>query len=404
MAIGKAFGRGEVGKGPAPDGVDEPGLPAPANDVAVAKALEDAVSAAVEAPAAPAAKKVDPLLSALQYLARRWGRPVSRDVLVAGLPLKAGMLTMPLLERALERIGLIHKTKRVALRDLAEFDMPALIVGKTGEMLVIIGRTGRHSLAVFDPLAGKEAEIQTNTADWRFRHQVMVIKPSSTREGETWEGADNGAIKQKHWLRAAMAGHWKSVWVVLLAASFINVFAIAMPLFSMNVYDRVLPNKALSTLWVLAIGLLTVFAFDFLLKIARGAIIDHAGRQIDFRLSSVLFDKVMNASVSARPASTGVFINRISQYEVLRDFFTSHTVVMFIDVLFMGVFVWVIAMLIGWVVIFPVAAAAIAIAGTIIIAKRSAGVVKAALQESSMRNAILVESLSATQTVKAARA
>src|SRR5690606_374503 len=93
-----------------------------------------------------------------------------------------------------------------------------------------------------------------------------------------------------------------------------------------------------------------------------------------------------------------------SQYEVLRDFFTSHTVVMFIDVLFMGVFVWVIAMLIGWVVIFPVAAAVIAIVGTIIIARKSAGVVKAALQESSMRNAILVESLSATQTVKAARA
>jgi len=404
MAIGKAIGRDEAGKNPRSDGVDDPGLPAPANDTAVTRALEDAVSAAVEPAAAPAGKKVDPLLNALQYLARRWGRPVSRDVLTAGLPLKGGLLSMPLLERALERIGLIHKTKRVALRDLAEFDMPALIVGKAGQMLVIIGRTGRHALAVFDPLTGKEDEIHTNSADWRFRHQVMVIKPSSTREGETWEGADNGAIKQKHWLRAAMAGHWKSVWVVLLAASFINIFAIAMPLFSMNVYDRVLPNKALSTLWVLAIGLLTVFAFDFLLKIARGAIIDHAGRQIDFRLSSVLFDKVMNASVSARPASTGVFINRISQYEVLRDFFTSHTVVMFIDVLFMGVFVWVIAMLIGWVVIFPVAAAAIAIVGTIIIAKKSAGVVKAALQESSMRNAILVESLSATQTVKAARA
>lgn len=405
MAIGKAFGGRKPGKEPRREGTTDD-LPVPANDLAVNKALEEAVSAAVDAPAeaAPAAKKLDPLLNALQYLARRWGRPVSRDVLTAGLPLKGGLLTMPLLSRALERIGLTHKAKRVALRDLAEFDMPALVVGKAGQILVIIGRTGRHSLAVFDPVVGKEDEIQTNTAEWRFRHQVMVIKPSSTREGETWEGADNGAIKQKHWLRAAMAGHWRSVWVVLLAATFINVFAIAMPLFSMNVYDRVLPNKAFSTLWVLAIGLFTVFVFDFLLKVARGAIIDHAGRQIDFRLSSVLFDKVMNASVSARPQSTGVFINRISQYEVLRDFFTSHTVVMFIDVLFMGVFIWVIATLIGWVVIFPVAAALIAIVGTIIIARKSASVVKAALQESSMRNAILVELLSATQTVKAARA
>ena len=216
MAIGKALGGGKPGNSPAAGDARGSAVPAPANDVAVTRALEEAVSAAVEAPAAtPAAKKVDPLLSALQYLARRWGRPVSRDVLTAGLPLKGGLLTMPLLERALERIGLIHKTKRVALRDLAEFDMPALIVGKTGQISVIIGRTGRHSLAVFDTLTGKEDEIQTNTADWRFRHQVMVIKPSSTREGETWEGADNGAIKQKHWLRTSMAGHWKSVWVVL---------------------------------------------------------------------------------------------------------------------------------------------------------------------------------------------
>lgn len=381
---------------------------AAAADVAVGNSLQAAVQDALAEPAepesSPAQRKADPLLGALQYLARRWGRPVSRDVLLAGLPLKDGLLTVKLLPRALERIGLTQQPKRVALRDLAEFDMPALIISRKGVPLVIVGRIGRTSLAVYDPQTGTETEIQTNSAEWRFRHQVMVIKPSSTREGETWEGADNGAMQQKHWLRTALAGHWKSLWVVMLAAAFINIFAIAMPLFSMNVYDRVLPNKAISTLWVLAIGLLMVFVFDFLLKIARGAIIDHAGRQIDFRLSSVLFDKVMNASVSSRPASTGAFVNRISQYEVLRDFFTSHTVVMFVDVLFMGVFVWVIAMLIGWVVVFPLAAAVIAIGGTLIIGSRSAAVVKAALQESSLRNAILVESLSATQTVKAARA
>jgi len=379
-----------------------------AADAAVGNSLQAAVQDALAEPAgpegSPAQRKADPLLGALQYLARRWGRPVSRDVLLAGLPLKDGLLTVKLLPRALERIGLTQQPKRVALRDLAEFDMPALIISRKGVPLVIVGRIGRTSLAVYDPQTGTETEIQTNSAEWRFRHQVMVIKPNSTREGETWEGADNGAMQQKHWLRTALAGHWKSLWVVMLAAAFINIFAIAMPLFSMNVYDRVLPNKAISTLWVLAIGLLMVFVFDFLLKIARGAIIDHAGRQIDFRLSSVLFDKVMNASVSSRPASTGAFVNRISQYEVLRDFFTSHTVVMFVDVLFMGVFVWVIAMLIGWVVVFPLAAAVIAIGGTLIIGSRSAAVVKAALQESSLRNAILVESLSATQTVKAARA
>jgi ATP-binding cassette subfamily C protein LapB len=396
MAIGKAFG----GRKP---GSKEPLIPA--NDIVSPEApVKPELAVTDDVQPEPQAKRADPLFNALQYLARRWGRPVSRDVLTAGLPLKGGALTLALLPRALERIGLVAQPKRLALRDLAEFDMPAMLVGKKGQLLVVIGRAGRTQLICHDPIIGKDIQISTNAKEWRFRHQVMVIKPSSTREGETWEGADNGAIKQRHWLRAAMTGHWKSLAYVMLAACFINVFAIAMPLFSLNVYDRVLPNKAVSTLWVLAIGLFTVFVFDFLLKIARGAIIDYAGRQIDFRLSSVLFDRVMNTSVSARPASTGAFVNRIGQYEVLRDFFTSHTVVMFIDILFMGVFVYVIATLIGWVVIFPVLAAVIAIVGTLIIGIRSGSAVKAALAESSSRNAILVESLSATQTVKASRA
>ncbi|UJQ95778.1 type I secretion system permease/ATPase [Mariluticola halotolerans] len=355
-----------------------------------------------DTPPAPEAKS-DPLFVTLQYLARRWGRPISRDVLVAGLPLEDGKLTMALLPRALERIGLLAREQQAVLRDLADFDMPALVASEAGQLLVIIGRTGPDALKCFNPHTGKEQVIQTDDGEWRNRHKLMIIKPAPGGRAQAFDGIDRGAVKQRHWLRAALAGHEKSLTMVMLAATFINVFAVAMPLFTLNVYDRVLPNKAVSTLWVLAIGLLTVFVFDFLLKVARGAIIDYAGRRIDFRLSATLFDRVINSTVSARPSSTGAFVNRIVQYEVLRDFFTSHTVVMFIDILFMGVFVYVIASLIGWVVIFPVLGALIAIVATILIGMRSGAAVKSALQESSSRNAILVEALSATQTVKATR-
>jgi ATP-binding cassette subfamily C protein LapB len=110
----------------------------------VGNSLQAAVQDALAEPAgpegSPAQRKADPLLGALQYLARRWGRPVSRDVLLAGLPLKDGLLTVKLLPRALERIGLTQQPKRVALRDLAEFDMPALIISRKGVPLVIVGR------------------------------------------------------------------------------------------------------------------------------------------------------------------------------------------------------------------------------------------------------------------------
>ncbi|PCI02384.1 MAG: type I secretion system permease/ATPase [Hyphomicrobiales bacterium] len=343
----------------------------------------------------------DPLFFAVQYLARRRGHSVSRDVLVAGLPLENGLLTLALLPRALERIGLSVQNHQMALRDLDEFDMPAIVISESGRLLVAMARSGKHLINCLDPSTNLEMEIATNQGEWKLSQLVLLIKPI---DGVAGELDSEKVTKPRHWLRGALSGHRKSLAYVMLAAVFINVFAVAMPIFTLNVYDRVLPNKAISTLWVLAIGLMIVFLFDFLLKIARSAIIDYTGRRIDFRLSSALFDRVINTAISARPESTGAFINRITQYEVLRDFFTSHTIVMFIDILFMGVFVYVIASLIGWVVLFPVFAALIAITATLIIGMRSSAAVKSALQESSSRNAILVEALSAIQTVKAARA
>ena len=92
---------------------------------------------------------------------------------------------------------------------------------------------------------------------------------------------------------------------VALAAIFINLLAIASPIFTMNVYDRILPNKAIASLWVLAIGVAIAILFDLLLKTARAALIDYAGRKADLRISYLLFEKVLNTSLSARPASTG---------------------------------------------------------------------------------------------------
>jgi ATP-binding cassette subfamily C protein LapB len=118
----------------------------------------------------------------------------------------------------------------------------------------------------------------------------------------------------------------------------------------------------------------------------------------------VLFDRVVNSNLAARPNSTGAFINRITQYETLRDFFTSQTIVMFVDILFMGVFLAVMFYLLGWVTIFPIIAVVIALTATYVIGNRSARAVRASLSEQAQRNSILVETLTAPQTVKATRA
>src|SRR4029079_5662667 len=121
----------------------------------------------------------------------------------------------------------------------------------------------------------------------------------------------------------------------------------------MNVYDRILPNKAVSSLWVLAIGVSIAILFDLLLKTARAELIDYAGRKADLRISYLLFEKVLNSSLAAKPQSTGEYANRVTQYEFVREFFTSNTISVLIDTLFVFIFLIVIYMLAGWLVVVP---------------------------------------------------
>jgi ATP-binding cassette subfamily C protein LapB len=343
----------------------------------------------------------DPILRVVQHLATLWGRPASRESIVAGLPLEGGQLTERLLEPALERVGLHTRHTRKSLGQLADFEMPAIYTSLQGRLQVCMGRGTGGTLRCFSAETGQEQILDRTTVDLRIRRNLLIVQPVYGRNDAA--GA-SGPAKRSHWLANALSGHWKSLFFVMLAAVFINIFAIAFPIFSLNVYDRVLPNSATSTLWILSVGLLIVLLFDTVLKLARGAIIDYVGRKIDHRLSSLLFDRVLNTSLGSRPASTGAFVNRISQYEVLRDFLASSTLVMFVDVLFMGVFAYVIAVLVGWLVVFPLLAGLIAILVTLTIGQRSGKSVEAALAEASARNAILVETLSAPQTVKASRA
>ena len=349
--------------------------------------------AATEGEAAP-----DPVLGVVRYLAGIWGKPASKDAITAGLPLDGGRLTERLLAAALERVGLRVRTVHRSLRQLGEFEMPAVFVTRQGELRVCVGREPGGGLRCYNAEAGFEQVFDGAALDLRMRRTLLLVQP--VYEPDAGRTARTG----RHWLAAAFTGHWTSTFYVMLAAVFINLFAVAFPIFTLNVYDRVLPNAATATLWVLAAGLMLVLVFDTLLKLARGVIIDYVGRRIDYRLSGLLFDRVLNAPLAARPASTGAFISRVAQYEVLRDFLASSTLVLFVDVIFMGLFAYVISMLVGWLVVFPLIAGLIAVLVTLGIGLRSGRSVEAALAEAAQRNSLLVEALTAPQTMKASRA
>jgi len=211
-------------------------------------------------------------------------------------------------------------------------------------------------------------------------------------------------IERRHWLTGTMGPFWRTYSKVILSAVFINLLALASPIFTMNVYDRILPNKAISTLWVLSIGIGAVILFDLLLKTARASLIDYAGRKADLRISYMLFEKVLNSSLSARPGSTGEYANRVTQYEFVREFFTSNTVSVFIDTAFVFVFLLVIYAIGGWLVIIPAIAFVASVIVGLITQRRIGKRVAASMNEASQRQALLVESISTLETIKSLRA
>ena len=191
----------------------------------------------------------------------------------------------------------------------------------------------------------------------------------------------------------------KEFWPVLLAALIVNLLALAVPLFTMNVYDRVIPNKAVPTLWVLAIGVLLALGFDFILRLARSQLVDEIGRRLDAKYSQKLFEKVMNLPMAERQGSTGAFAKRVSEYEGVRDFFASTSVVLLVDIAFLIVFLVLIAVLAGPLVLVPIAGIAIMLTVGVILQKRMASTAIDAQADSSLQHSVLVESIAGIETL-----
>ena len=178
------------------------------------------------------------------------------------------------------------------------------------------------------------------------------------------------------------------------------MLALAMPLFTMNVYDRVVPNRALETLWVLALGILIVIGVDFLLRSLRGYFIDLASARIDMKLSALIMERVLGMRMEARPAAVGSFSANLRSFESVRDFITSASVTAFIDLPFALLFVIVIG-LIAWPLIFPVLAAMLAVAVyAYVLQYKMHELSETTYRAGALRNATLIESLSALETIK----
>ncbi|WP_155159117.1 ATP-binding cassette domain-containing protein [Sansalvadorimonas verongulae] len=202
------------------------------------------------------------------------------------------------------------------------------------------------------------------------------------------------------WFWRAVTPYWRVYRDVLLASLLVNLFALVSPLFVMNVYDRVVPNQAYETLWMLAVGVLLAFSLEFVIRLLRTRYIDLAGRQIDLTLSSRLIDRLLGSKLAARPGSTGTLMNSLSEFDSIRSFITSTSVMAFIDlpfvVLFLGLVVWIG----GWLVMVPVTCIGLALLVAWAVNRPLQRVIARQQQSSAERQNYLMELLVGLVSVK----
>ena len=348
-------------------------------------------------------REIDPVLDCLTFIARRADRPSSPVLLRAGLALsETGSLPFHQVEPALDQVGM--RGEPVSRRRLAGWrlqQLPAIIELTEGRAAVLLEMKSGDAL-IYAPGTAEPMWVPIADLESAFTGQAIAVEadPTQERAGERpWD-----KVRRTHWFWSEVWKVRREFWPVLLAALVVNLLALAVPLFTMNVYDRVIPNKAIPTLWVLAIGVMLALALDFILRLARSQLIDEIGRRLDAKYSQKLFEKVMNLPMAERQGSTGAFAKRVSEYEGVRDFFASTSVVLIVDIAFLAIFLVLIAVLAGPLVFVPIVGIVVMLTAGFLLQRRMAGAALDAQADSSLQHSVLVESISGIETLKAARA
>ncbi|PCD01629.1 type I secretion system permease/ATPase [Sphingomonas spermidinifaciens] len=205
---------------------------------------------------------------------------------------------------------------------------------------------------------------------------------------------------EEHWLRRILMRDAGAYGHVMIASLVSNCLALATVLFSMQVYDRVVPANSTATLYILFAGVLLAILFDFALQRLRSIIIDVVGKRADLRISDRVFGHALRVRAEARPRSTGTFIAQLRDLDQVRDLLTSTTVAAVADLPFFVLFLFILWSIGGALALVPLVAVVLLLVPGLLAQRRMRALATEAMRESSLRNALLVEAVQGIEDIK----
>ncbi|MES0825002.1 type I secretion system permease/ATPase [Ruegeria sp. SCP11] len=336
------------------------------------------------------------LEACILHVAAQLNRPMTLAALYAAQSGPTGDLTVRDALEASQKAGLQTGYGKHRLCDFDANLTPALLLLDNDKAVVFHGRTRNGQLLIFDPDLGHGiGEVSEDKLHRVYTGYAILFRRN--HEEEISAGVTPVA---GHWFWSALAANRWSYTQVILAAALANLLGLSTSIFIMVVYDRVLPNEATESLIALTAGVGIALGFDFILKLLRAGFIDRAGKQADMLMGRRIFDQVLNIRMKARTGSTGAMASTIREFETLREFFTSATLVALVDLPFIALFIFVIHLVGGPLALIPALAVPIVLL--------AGGAVQPVLSRLAERNfadgqskqSVLIETVSGLETIK----
>ncbi|MEW6999648.1 type I secretion system permease/ATPase [Colwelliaceae bacterium BS250] len=344
----------------------------------------------------------DPLLDCLVLLSEHFGSPCSAEALAAGLPLTSSVLSPELLPQAAMRAGLSAKLSRKSLDNIPKMLLPCILMLKDQKACILQSLDFEANIAVISlPETGGEEQLTIEELESVYVGYLFLIKQKyhGDRDFDVHIGDT-----QKHWLWATIRESSPIYRDVIIASILVNIFALVSPLLVMNIYDKIVPNLAFESLWVLAVGASIAYIFDLILKQLRAYLIDVAGKKIDIQTSSKLYAKVIGVSLEKKAPSVGGMARQLGEFDSVRDFLSSATITALVDLPFSILFVVIIYIVAGDLAIFAVLATVLILGYAFLVQAKLRHAIEESNKFSGLRHGHLVESLSSLESIKASGA
>jgi len=339
------------------------------------------------------------LLNSFLFIAKYYGNDISKHSILSQLPSFENDIPYEYIGRVSQQLNFDSKIVHYNDIEVAKEFLPVIAKLKDNRYCVIIDYQDEDIIIQSQIFETSTEKLSKNRFREIYDQEIVLIKPNFDFNKSKKKSLSD--LKPMEWFHKAISVNKNLYFQLILTTIMINLMVLALPMYTLNIYDRVIPNNAVETLWVLSITVVIALVLDFILKFLRIYFLSDAGKKTDILVSINIFEHLMNLRLEEKPVSTGIFVNTIQSFEKVREFLTSATLVTIIDMPFALLFMSIIFMVGGVLAYIPLLTAILIIFIALITQQRLKPIIEESFLQSKIKHGHLVESVYGLETIKA---